>query len=202
MYIKTKMTNMLPSMILKSVTYKDNYVIFKLYPLSLKYSSCTLQVMIYYIYDFLGRLGTIHADRDTVEYLNHLIDGEKCIINMSLVNLDACDFSKINTTNEYDINIKKFYYVFKRNHLNVFTKLMLKHIFKKNNIEMNRLDIVYPKVLTIMVPVGSFEQRFNPSMYGLMHTIDLGTGKVTPYVVPRGDKRPWPNREKLYPWKK
>ena len=187
-------------MILKSVTYNNKFVIFKLYPQSLKYSSCTLQVMIYYIYDFLARLGTIHADRDTIEHINHRIDGEKCVINMSFVNLDACDFSKIDQTNEYDININKFYYVFKRDHFKVFMKLMLKHINKNNNLEMNRLDIIYPKVLTIVVPVGSFEQRYDQRLFNLLYITDLGTSKTTPYVVPRKDKRPRPNREKLYPW--
>lgn len=192
----------MPLLILDKIFSHKKYYVFTFKPVSIKFGLCSLGMLSFFIKDFLSMLGSDYSESRLKKYIPFKMDGKYVILNMTLINIkDLTSLTNLKTTKK-DIMVKNIHYTFNRYRKDDLFKLILKHL-DKNNIQLDKTNIVLPKVLTILIPKGSKDERVN--LWKGETVLYVPTGKTKPgflfgeaelYVIDRKTNKVL---RKLYP---
>ena len=160
----------MPLLKLKQISSIDNYYKFTFEPISVHFGTCSLINMTRYIYRFLSDMGTRNCISEVKNFIPFRLDGIQIIINLSFINCDKA-ISQNNIKN-CEIVMRKMYYTFKTNHYITFNYLILMAIKKQAKIEMDGSELIYPEELTILIPKGDANKRFDPNLEKLVWIVD------------------------------
>nr|YP_009690272.1 hypothetical protein Fomme_000055 [Fomitiporia mediterranea]QEG57052.1 hypothetical protein Fomme_000055 [Fomitiporia mediterranea] len=200
---KIKILTFMPLLNLKNISSHKDFYIFKFQPTSIKFGLCSIRMLTIFIKDFLSKLGSDYCDFRVKKYIPFKMDGKYVILNMTLINIkDLTSLHNLSNIKK-DIVVKNIHYTFNRYRDDDLSKLIVKHLNKNNHIQLDKTEFVLPKVITVLIPKGSKDERYFRAKGELILYVPTGKtkkgflfGEAEMYVI---DKQSGKILRKLYP---